>query len=192
MFKSMKRAALALTVATLVGVGSGAAPRSVQAATLLEIPDTIISAGFFSPESFSFDFSVSRAFTDLTLMLTNGGQRITIPFFGSMPLLGGLFTDASLTGATGPGKTLNGPQLLAFGDHVDTFSGVIGPGDYSLQLNFLTIPLPSDFKGSLTATAAVPEPAEWMMMLGGLAIVGFAARRRAKGTAANPAKLASR
>lgn len=192
MFKSMKRVALALGVATLVGVGTGAAPSSVQAATLLEIPDTTISAGFFSPESFSFDFSISRAFTDLTLMLTNGSQRIDIPFLGSMPLLGGLFQDATLTGSATSLTSQNGPQLLAFGDHVDTFSGVIGPGDYSLQLNFLTIPLPSDFKGSLTATAAVPEPAEWMMMLGGLAIVGFAARRRAKGTAAIPAKLSSR
>jgi hypothetical protein len=150
------------------------------------LPSTAVSTGFFSSQTFDFNFSVGQAFTDLKLFLTNGTERQTVPFFGDMQLLGGLFTSATLVG-TGLSATV--PQFLSFGDHVDTFSGVIGPGDYSLRLTFLQLPLPTDFQGTLSATAVVPEPAEWMMMLGGLAVVGFAARRRAKGTASIPAKL---
>lgn len=177
---------------TLVGAGAGMAPTQAKAATLLDIPSTTVASGWFTPQTFDFSFSVSEAFTNLSLFLTDGNQRVDVPLLGNLPLFGGLFNSATLTGTSISPQTIGGSggmQALAAGDYINTFSGVIGPGSYSLQLSFLQLPvIPTDFQGTLSA-AVVPEPAEWMMMLGGLAVVGFAARRRAKGNAKVSPKL---
>lgn len=58
-------------------------------------------------------------------------------------------------------------------------SGVLAAGSYSLQISGLADGAAGG--GYQFSVAAVPEPAEWMMLLAGLAVLGFIARRKTAG-----------
>ena len=98
MFKVVRKAALlSVAAASFTVAGAGIAPSPVHAATLLTLPSTTVSSGWFSPQTFNFNFSVSEAFNKLSLFLTDGDQRVDVPVLGSLPLFGGLFSSATLS-----------------------------------------------------------------------------------------------
>jgi len=57
---------------------------------------------------------------------------------------------------------------------------ILAPGTYTLEFFGKFVQKKGLYDGYVTATA-VPEPAEWALMLGGLGLVGAFARRRARG-----------
>ncbi|WP_255602578.1 FxDxF family PEP-CTERM protein [Polymorphobacter megasporae] len=66
--------------------------------------------------------------------------------------------------------------------HSQTVSYTFAPGQsYTIAYSGTTSGAPASVGSSVTfalATAAVPEPASWALMLAGFGMVGFAARRR--------------
>ena len=56
-------------------------------------------------------------------------------------------------------------------------SALLTPGDFSVRISGAAGPAGGGFSFS---TAANPEPAEWMMLLAGLVVVGFMARRKTR------------
>lgn len=77
--------------------------------------------------------------------------------------------------ATGP---IVGEWSSSNGSLIDQ-SGILAAGDYSARISGIA-------DGSLGggyqfSVAAVPEPAEWMMLIAGLAVLGFIAKRKTNG-----------
>lgn len=62
-------------------------------------------------------------------------------------------------------------------DGKTTFSALIGPGKYSLVLLGTIAQAPAGYVGGFSAVP-VPEPAEWMMIMAGVAMMGFVVSRR--------------
>lgn len=163
---------LKLWLAALVmGVGI-AAPAQ---AAIYNIGDLSGPAFFFESESFAsgtaindtFQFTVSAANTFVAIL-----QSITLnPFFnisGFQLNLSGPGLLASYTpGMATPDFISSGLLLITGGAYsaniVGTASGSLG-GIYQIQM----------------ATAPIPEPSEWMMMLAGLILVGFMVKRRSE------------
>jgi hypothetical protein len=59
---------------------------------------------------------------------------------------------------------------------LDLNAELLTPGDFSVRVSGVAGPAGGGFSFS---TAANPEPAEWMLLLAGLVVVGFMARRKA-------------
>lgn len=73
--------------------------------------------------------------------------------------------------------TIPGGQFLSW-------NGELGAGTYSVQVTGLTGKAGAMYSGAVSAAALpVPEPETYGMMLGGLALLGAVARRRAKKSA---------
>ena len=119
--------------------------------------------------TFSFDDAVvaaggfDGAFDLAALNFTFGGQSYTLPqsFPGSAYVQ---FESGSLTGPNAHFTTPagNGLDLQSF----------FGASNFTYTVNGL------DQNGTLTITAAVPEPATWALGLAGLAAIGFVLNRR--------------
>lgn len=101
-------------------------------------------------------------------------------------VFGGLINTATtVSKITFTGATLNGVDLFiannVFGrSAVGIANKATGP--LTLTINgFVTAPAAGDtasYGGVFTVTSAVPEPATYGMLIGGMAVLGFAARRR--------------
>ena len=104
-------------------------------------------------------------------------------------LSAGAVGDIDFTGATLTGGTLGAPETysfatLPFGGNADgdergtLFLADIGPGIYTLVVTG-SAGSSASFTGDFTVTAAaIPEPASWAMMIGGVGLAGGALRRR--------------
>ena len=105
------------------------------------------------------------------------GQSLS--FDWSFSTLDADFHDAAFVALNGQATTLNTTAGASSGHFSTVFGsagtvnlaiGVVDTGDY-IGNSTLTI-------SNVTLTAAVPEPATYAMLLGGLAVVGFGALRR--------------
>ena len=116
----------------------------------------------------------SDPFYTLTLVLTEGAQTET--FSGTYVPLTGIFTALS-----GPTAFSSGTYALTDFAWYRSLSNVVG--SYSVDSAVYagqSIGSKSDYLGAFTvmATAAVPEPATWGMMIVGFGAVGATLRRR--------------
>lgn len=160
---------------------------SVQAQTdVLDLgilsPSVQTQTGFVTSGSFSdiFNFSIGaehQGFLGSAVGLASDGT----PTIGSISNLTlDVFAGSN---ATGP---IQGSVASTNGSLIN-LSGALAEGAYSLRVSGLA-------NGALgggyqLSVSAAPEPALWMMLLAGLGLVGFVARRRA-GSMANPAAMA--
>ena len=91
----------------------------------------------------------------------------------------GLISNLTLDLYAGSGATGSALQthVSADGSLID-LATVLASGDYSARISGVANgEVGGGFQFSI---AAVPEPAEWMMLLAGLAVVGFMARRKTR------------
>jgi hypothetical protein len=158
---------------------------SVQAQTDLGIlsPTVQERTGSFASGSFAdtFNFSIGaehQGFLGSAVGLASNGT----PTIGSISDL--TFTLFAGSNATGP---IQGSVTSANGSLID-LSGALVEGAYSVRVSGLIA------NGALgggygLAVSAAPEPAEWMMLLAGLMLVAFVARRKAS-LMAGPALMA--
>jgi len=116
--------------------------------------DRSTSSYNFSATGLSVDFSPTATFVT---PLIYSFKDVSAPFTSFSKL-----SFSGLTGFNASRVTLNAGELA-----ID-FSGVMFDSCSTLSLNLST------------AAAAVPEPATWAMMLGGVGMMGFAMRRSRK------------
>jgi hypothetical protein len=112
---------------------------------------------------------------------TNTVNRVSFRSFGNYsPTATG--TDSLVTGL----NAFTGPGLVSFAFNARQFgndlTGVPNLGLTTVATNLLNAD--SFYTATLTYTSQVPEPGTWVMLLGGFAMVGGAARRRAATVAA--------
>ena len=79
------------------------------------------------------------------------------------------------SGFNAPGTPLS--NLLIDNTGRLDLSALLTPGDFSVRISGTAGSVGGGFSFS---TAANPEPAEWMMLLAGLVVVGFMARRKTR------------
>jgi hypothetical protein len=112
---------------------------------------------------------------------TDTVNRFSAKSFGSYsPTATG--TDSLVSGLnafTGPGPVSFAFNARQFGNNL---TGIPNLGLTTAVPNLLTAD--SFYSATLTYTSKVPEPGTWVMLLGGFAMVGGAARRRASAVAA--------
>ncbi len=79
--------------------------------------------------------------------------------------------------------TLSGRKGNSFSQAFDIFEGnnafstLLAPGKYSFVLQGTVADVPAYYVG-VFSTVPVPEPAEWMMIIAGVAMMGFVVSRR--------------
>ena len=191
-----------MTLKTLVLAATLLVGTAASAATVLSAPAS--TGALASPGSFSTSFSapagaattsfVLQGFLSLdgvnpyqdTFTLNLNGTDI---FSGSFDLGGGgsdvvfisggeTLVKSSVVFFGGGELSVTLPTALAAGTNTLTFSyagDAQGLGDEAWGVRALTV---------TTAAAVVPEPASWALLVGGFALVGFAARRRSAVVAA--------
>jgi hypothetical protein len=169
----MKMKSLVLAVSLAISAAGAYAEDINTTITLTEGPPNTYSAGFDITHVVAGLFTDTISFEPTVSGLTNG-SLVTI---ATNDVTNVDFTSANING-------------LAF-----TFASV-GNGEVGFTIpGMLTGPLVMTVMGSAGANAsyggtinvsAVPEPETWAMMLGGLGLVGFMARRRKKAEAAVP------
>lgn len=123
--------------------------------------------------------SVTSTFTKLTSDLTITGFNL-VRYVGSESNVVGMITGINKTAATVPGG-------LPADDNWSIASQGLIAGDYYVQiLGKVNFPALVSYSGVLTVLAVtpVPEPETYGMMLGGLALLGAVARRKAAKKAA--------
>lgn len=129
---------------------------------------------FYSAGSFSdiFNFSVGadqHTFVGSAANWTPEGYAADATHVSSLTLT--LYSDVGGTGAVvGQVSSTNGAAI--------DLSGILAQGDYSVQISGLADGTLGG--GYQLSVLAVPEPAEWMMLLAGLMVVTFVARRKTR------------
>ena len=141
-----------------------------------------VNLGTLSPDTqVVTDLSTELSFVDI-FNFTVGGTNHTIlaSAVGIAPdgtPTAGVISDLTLDLYAGSGATGSALQthLSVDGSLID-LATVLASGDYSARISGTAN---GEVGGGFQfAIAAVPEPAEWMMLLAGLVVVGFMARRK--------------
>jgi hypothetical protein len=128
--------------------------------------------------------------TDIWLSVETETDAITFSNFASgVRGFGGNFFGSDVNGAFSPGRTMvltatDGSTIRTVTVENTTISSFLGfvSSDplVSVTLNAATTPADPFWPTANDVTLAVPEPASLGMLVAGLALVGFAARRRAR------------
>ena len=147
-----------------------------QAAKLITFDKGNVSNGTFSDlitkkGTFTdiLDFTISKK-SNLSASLTSSAIK----------LKGSTDIDFSKILLIGPKKTYN---VIFTNNGQDgltdsaSFSGLLAAGKYELSITGYSYGKASGFSGHIVSSA-VPEPASWAMMIGGVGFVGGAMRRR--------------
>jgi hypothetical protein len=191
--KAALLAATGLTAAALVGAQPAAAAVTItgmvdgvtaHTSTSGGLQIVISNLGSFSNTlttvGSSFTFNAFKIGTNESIDYSDtNDSNISVSFSFTNPLgvTGGDVTGTTdgvlsyWSGAYGE-VNWNGPQIFDFGNG----------GEFSVKLNDATFT--QDHDGTVTGTIkllqlpAVPEPATWAMMIGGLGLVGMSMRRR--------------
>jgi hypothetical protein len=146
---------------------------SVQAQTDLGTlsPDTQVQTDFFTGASFADIFNFTVGATNHTILASAVG--IVSDGTPTAGVISNLTLDL-FAGSGATGSALE-TRLSADGSLID-LATVLASGDYSARISGVADgEVGGGFQFSI---AAVPEPAEWMMLLAGLVVVGFMARRK--------------
>lgn len=141
--------------------GVAAAPAGDATQYLAVLAGGSATIGLPTPlKSFSIYIGSVDAYNTFTLSLVGGGSQS--------------FTGVALTGVA------NGDQSSGATNRRFFFTA-----EGSEQISGITLTsTQNSFEVDNLATAAIPEPASWAMMLAGFGLVGFAARRRSRAVAA--------
>jgi len=163
---------LLVVIAATGMVGSGHALAQVNLGTL----DPTVTTGtyLFGAGSFMdvFNFTVSSANQTVTSSTVTLGPD-SMP---SLTAVTGLKYEL-FSGFGAPGMPLS-TNLLPVGSGSLDLTAFLTPGDFSTRISGTAGPLGGGF--GLSIAAHSPEPAEWMMLLAGLVVVGFIARRKTR------------
>jgi len=162
---------LLVVIAAAGMVGSGHALAQVNLGTL--DPTVQTRTDLFGAGSFMdiFNFTVgatTQTVTSSTVTLAPDGTP-------SLTAVTGLRYDL-FSGFGALGTPLSTSILPVNSGQLD-LSALLTPGDFSARISGTAGPLGGGF--SFSTAAHNPEPAEWMMLLAGLVVVGFIARRKA-------------
>lgn len=167
--------AVAFAGAALAAQGAMAADIS-QPVTALDLTG---GSDYFG-HAISYD-NVANVFSDrYTFTLTGASSIFASAFSSSSTAFNGLdILDLSLFNSSG--LVLKGSQLLTGQtDQWQLSSGTLSAGSYFLQVTGVALSQGAAGYSGGAAVTAVPEPATYGMMLGGLALVGAMAARRRK------------
>jgi hypothetical protein len=165
----------------IVGALTMAAPSYAQSATG---PGTAYN-NFVSAAgtgTFGNNGSLTGAFTNVFTFVVTSRGIVASDFSNTTPRDGSStdidFTSATLTGngmTTSYTKLVGEPTSLTEVWDITPFE--IGAGTYTLTINGTAFGSKATYAGNFNV-AAVPEPATWAMMIGGIGMVGGAMRRR--------------
>ena len=160
---------LLVVIAATGMVGSGHALAQVNLGTL--DPTVKTRTDLFGAVSFAdvFNFTIGATNSNVlssTVALGPDGTPNATAVAG--------LTYQLFSGFNAPGTALTDPILI---DSRLDLSTLLTPGDFSVRISGTAGPAGGGFSFS---TAANPEPAEWMMLLAGLVVVGFMARRKTR------------
>jgi hypothetical protein len=161
---------LLVVIAATGMLGSGHAIAQVNLGTL--DPTVQTRTDLFGAGSFMdiFNFTIGAAGHDVlssTVALGPNGTPNATAVTG--------LTYQLFSGFNAPGTPLS--SLLIDNSGRLDLSTFLTPGDFSVRISGTAGPVGGGFSFS---TAANPEPAEWMMLLAGLVVVGFMARRKTR------------
>lgn len=159
----------------LVMIAATGVMGSAQAQTVTDLgtlsSDTQVQTNFFAESSFADIFNFTVGGTNHTVLASAVGVAPDgTPTVGTLSNLTlELFAGSGATGsALATSSSLDG-SLIDLGT-------VLAGGDYSARVTGLA---DGGVGGGFQfAIAAMPEPAEWMMLLAGLVVVGFMTRRK--------------
>jgi hypothetical protein len=139
---------------------------------------TLNPAGFDTLFGTSADFGANQAVND-TWTFT-----LLTPSTTSFSALQTFATSAGqITNFAAVLNSVNfGAPTLASGSQTLSWNGLLAAGQYSVNITGVTGLSGAQYGATVSAlpAAAVPEPATYGMMLGGLALLGAVARRKAK------------
>lgn len=168
--------------------GSNYAP-AVHADPLWVDPYPLGLATTTSPKHFTFSHPEPEPVYDSFYFLTDsrGTINISISNDPAPPLL--WYTElnsAKLYSATGAnpsnpfGVNFNIASAAAIGNEIRLTSGIVNAGEYIVSVFGSTNGQWGGYYNGTISVTAVPEPETYAMLLAGLGVVGFAARRRNK------------
>lgn len=159
---------------------------AASAAWLGSVQATTYDAGTVSPSVYQQNefFSTGGVSFDDVCNFTVGAEYGTVltsaVSYSPDGTSGGHVSDLKLS--IFAGSDASGPLVAevssADGSVIDQ-SGVLAAGDYSVRISGVADGALGG--GYQLSIAAVPEPAEWTMLLAGLAVLGFIARRKTAG-----------
>jgi PEP-CTERM motif-containing protein len=163
---------LLVVIAATGAMGSAQAQNTFNLGTLsptIQTQTDIFGAGSFA-DIFNFTVDASHSMvSSSTVPLAPGGTVSSTSVTGLQLEL--------FSGFNAPGTT-----PLFTGLNLD--AAFLTPGEFSTRISGTAGPLGGGFQFSIAAT---PEPAEWMLMLAGLVVLGFVARRKIGLVAGAPA-----
>ena len=166
---------LAVVVAAFAGWMGLAQAATYDAGTVS--PSIYQQTDFYSESSFSFadvfNFTVGTEYgTVLTSAASYSPDGVSAEQTHVSNLTLQIYAGSDATGS------LVGEWSSSDGSLIDQ-SGLLASGDYSVRISGIADgSLGGGYQFSLAAT---PEPAEWMMLLAGLAMLGFIAKRKTSG-----------
>ncbi|WP_171013957.1 FxDxF family PEP-CTERM protein [Chitinivorax sp. B] len=171
--KTLTGAALATSLVLVSGVASAA---TYNVGELTKFTDVVVKPGIGGDDTFAdtFKFSVGDKFKlNATLSEISAAGLPTILNLDALSgnlykLVNGSWTAMNL------GTSLSGSGVLS-----GSFSsGVLEAGQYRLNVSGILSGLFGGGYGLSLNANPVPEPSEYLMMLAGLGVIGFAVRRK--------------
>lgn len=180
-FKSILAAAAAATLAVCAAQSASAALVEFNLGPLASPSFTHFGVGLNTPigfpstDTFAWDFQTSdreRGIFDMVLS-NNGSETMAFDLQKCTGISTGCATIASSAAGTGPTiPSLGGTFPLAAGDYRVITTLIVHP-----------VGEPGNLGGTINLLSSVPEPSTWAMMILGVGLIGFAARRRREGMA---------
>jgi len=169
-------------VSAVAFAGAALAAQGAMAADISK-PDTALNltgGSDYLGHAISYN-NVANVFSDRYTFTLTGASSIFAGVFSPSPsaTTGLNILDLSLFNSSG--LVLQGSQLSSgLTDQWQLNSGTLAAGSYFLQVTGVVLSKDAAFYSGGATVTAVPEPATYGMMLGGLALVGAMAARRRK------------
>ncbi len=162
--KILTAAAFAVVAsASFADTGGGALDVSTGSTSFSRTP----AAGLFT-DTWTFSLVSNSFLTSSTLSSSAVGAQDL------------MFTTAVITTAATPGTplaTFVGPTFAGANEFLTLSSFLLASGKYDLIVTGLNSAAPAAYSGTITV-AAIPEPETYALMLAGLGVIGFMAKRR--------------